>query len=68
MTTVIAEKPTSLEEAADLITELCALLAACYDTVVQIDNELENGNEEEAVRIIDRFFALSETKEAPQLH
>ena len=68
MTTVTTDPINTLEDAKNLIAQLCEVVIECYDTISKIDNELENGDVEEATLIIDRFFEASEQRENVKLH
>jgi hypothetical protein len=68
MTTVTANTPTSLEEASELIIELCKLIENCYETIDQVDAELFEDNYEEAEMIIERFYAATEESGKQQWH
>ena len=68
MTKVTTYPINTLEDAKNLIAQLCEVVIECYDTISQIDNELENGDVEEATLIIDRFFEASEQRKNTELH
>jgi|TARA_B110001469_G_scaffold85867_1_gene81325 hypothetical protein len=68
MTTVTTDPINTLEDAKNLIAQLCEVVVECYDTISQIDNELENDDVEEAILIIDRFFETSQQHENTKLH
>jgi len=67
MTTVTTEKQATLEDAENVITELCKLVEACYAVIDQVDTELFHDNYEEAAEIIEQFYAITE-QEQRKLH
>jgi len=50
----------SKEDTRKVITELCGLVQACFDTLTLIDERLEEGYPQEAQNIIDGFYAAIE--------
>jgi hypothetical protein len=68
MTTVTANTPTSLEEAAELIVALCKLIEDCYEIIAEVDAELFQDNYEEAEMIIERFYVATEKSGKKQWH